>query len=901
VRTRPELRIDAADLRRWLDTTDSAQLVFAIGCHVGLVVAGYVTAISALYLLAAVTRLDWLARLARALALPPLRRLLDTALASSIVLGAVAGPVSASPAALMSTPPATAKVAMPGSPPSHTIEQVGPPGVPASPVTDVASPPAGLYAPEREHVVARSENFWSISRDRLAELFGRRPRNAEIAPYHRQMIERNRDRLLKRDNPNLILPDQVLVEPTFGAPPVETPAGDGAPSQESRPPDDVDSLHSDSAVGNAPGAGTTGSTQPPTVPALRDDGGTPDGDDDSTLARAWRITGFLAAATALATWVLQEARRRRSRRLRRSRAGQVFPPSDPTVAPTAAAVHANADPAAVGRLDAALRDLAHAPSSTAPSPQVLLRHPNGDIEVFLGEPVADAPAPWSARANGRVWALDAGSALSFDGGLPPPCPALVQLGTCEDGAELFADLEALGTLGLEGPPEAIRQVARAAVATLVVSPNAHLCRILTHGFDPLGLDGETGRLAIIDSLDALLGEVEATSRVVAAALDGRRIGSSFRLRVSAPEEGWEPAVAVVAGGSPTPEQAERLAALGRTGGRGVAVIRPTSDASWTLHAVEPAGWWRLDPLGIRVRPVALAEGELRELAAYLAEADTVPLDVDTAPSPPSVREIDGPADQGSEYRDRPWLAMVRLLGPVDVVDCDGSAPSDPGRALELLVWLATHRTSATRARALRALWADREVEPRILRNVITGARLLLRTTAGEPPNGQPWIPMGEDDLALHPLVVTDVDLIRDRVAYAKRLAPGAAASVLAGGLELLRGVPFEGRRWLWADEEFLSSKVAIEAVAMVTELATLRLKAGDVRGALEATDAGLRVIPLHDQLIELSMRAWMAVGDRNAALAVYESYERATAARGEEVAAEIADLRNQLLRAAATD
>jgi DNA-binding SARP family transcriptional activator len=899
-RALPELRIDAADFGRWLDTTDTAQVVVAIVCHLGLVVAGYVTAISALYLLADVTRLDWLRRLARALALPPLRRLLDAALASSIVLGTVAGPVRASPAASVGNPAATAEVVVPASPPSQTFEHVASLGVPASPVTDGASSPvAGLYAPEREHVVAPSEHFWSISRRRLAELFGRGPRNAEIAPYHRQMIERNRERLLERDNPDLILPDQVLIEPAVGTAPVETPPVGGSPDQESRPPDEVEALHSDGAAGEAPGAGAAAPTRPTAVPALRNNGGTPDTDDDrSTPARAWRVTGFLAA-TALATWVLQEARRRRSRRLRRSRAGQVFPPPDPTVAPTAAAVHANADPPAVGRLDAALRHLANAPCSPAPFPQVVLRHPNGDVEVFLADPVADAPTPWTARANGRVWALDAESTLSVDEGFPPPCPALVQLGTCEDGAELFADLEAFGTLGIDGPPEAVRQIARAVVAMLVVSPNAQLCRILTHGFDSLGLGDDVGRPAVVDSLDTLLDEAEGTSRVVAEAAVRRRVGSSFRLRASSPEEGWEPAIVVVAGGTPTERQDERLAALGGTGGRGVAVVRAASDAPWKLHAVEPAGWWRLDPLGVRMRPVALAEAELRDLAAYLAEADTAPVDVVPASTP--ARRVDVPPTGGSDYRDRPWLAMVRLLGAVDVVACDGTAPGDPGRALEFLVWLVTHRPTATRARALRALWADREVEARILRNVITGARLLLRNTAGEPPDGAPWIPMGEDHLALHPLVVTDVDLIRDRIAYARRLAPERAASVLAGGLGLLRGVPFEGRRWLWADEEFLSSNVAIEAVAMVTELATLRLKAGDVRGALEATDAGLRVIPLHDQLIELSMQAWITVGDRNAALAVYESYERATAARGEEVAAEIAELRNRLLRAATTD
>ena len=98
------------------------------------------------------------------------------------------------------------------------------------------------------------------------------------------------------------------------------------------------------------------------------------------------------------------------------------------------------------------------------------------------------------------------------------------------------------------------------------------------------------------------------------------------------------------------------------------------------------------------------------------------------------------------------------------------------------------------------------------------------------------------------------------------------------------------------DEDYLTSSMAAEAVAMATELATLRLRNGDIRGALAATDVGLHVIPLHDQLTELSIQAWMASGERRTAIAVYEAYERATAARGEAVAPEIARLRNELLR-----
>ncbi|MBW3642291.1 MAG: bacterial transcriptional activator domain-containing protein [Actinobacteria bacterium] len=468
-------------------------------------------------------------------------------------------------------------------------------------------------------------------------------------------------------------------------------------------------------------------------------------------------------------------------------------------------------------------------------------------------------------------------------------------------------MEALGTLGLEGSPEAVRQIARALAATVVVSPAAQLCRVLTYGFDPYGLD-EQARLRMIASptLDGLLDEAEATARPVADAVAEEQVGSSFRLRAVVPEEGWEPAVAIVAGAC-SPEQDRRLAALGAHGGQGAAVVKAGSAPRWTLETAEPVGWWRLNPLGILVRPGGIAAEELRELAAFLADADAeaVPVDVPalaTTTGAGSAPLPTVPRPSGPGYQERDWLVMVRLLGPVDIVNRDGvSEQGDRGQPLELLAWLATHRSASTRAGAMDALWSGRAIDPRTLRNVISAARLLLRNLAGDPPDGAQWIPFRQEGLDLHPLVVTDIDLLRDRMAYAKRIGAEEGASVLAQGLQLLRGVPFEGHQWLWADQEYLSSSTAAEAVAMATELTTLRLQGGDIRGALAATDVGLRVIPLHDQLTELSMQAWIASGERRTALSVYEAYERATAARGEAVCPEIARLRNELLRAVTTE
>ena len=748
---------------------------------------------------------------------------------------------------------------------------------------------ATTASPATTGMVARGDSIWAMAKKRLASVFHRRPTNARVAEYTDRMIAANRNRLVHRDDPDLIFPGQELVEPAMGPQTRRRPAPMG-PSPRRRLPASGPATTSPSIPAPSPPATTEERAQPPVEALAPAPGGVVSPSRSTAPSRpgaaaqhrdgattgppGWMAAaGGMTGATALASWALVMARRRRATHLRGFRAGEVFPPPDPTVGPMTVAVRANADVAGLDRLDAALRHLAGvAATPVTPRPQAMLRQPNGDVEVFLAEPIGAAVGPWTAKAAGAIWALAGDAVLPSELDSPSPCPALVQLGTCEDGAELYVDLEALGALGLDGGPEAVRQIARALTATVVVSPAAQLCRVLTYGFDPYGLAEQAPtRLVVADTLDPLLAEAESTARPIAQAVDQERAGSSFRLRAAVTDEGLEPAIVIVVGGSLSAEQEARLSALGAAGGRGVAVVRLGLDAPWTLEATEPVGWWRLNPLGLAVRPVGLAGQELQELAAFLADADAQPLPVDARAPLPSgdaaAPTSTAPAAIAEPYRERDWRLMVRLLGPVDIVSRDGksSERGDRSQPLELAAWLATHRGLSTRTGAKEALWAGRDIAPQTFSNVISGSRLLLVNLAGDPPGGGEWIPARKEGIELHPMVVTDVDLLAERVAYAKRVGAEGAGDALAGAMHLLRGVPLEGQPWLWADLEHTASRLAVQAVSVATDLATLRLQAGDIRGALDATDVGLRVIPSHDQLIELSIRAWMANGDRRTA------------------------------------
>lgn len=598
-----------------------------------------------------------------------------------------------------------------------------------------------------------------------------------------------------------------------------------------------------------------------------------------------------------------------------------MPPTDPTVAPVTAAVRAASDAAGVDRLQAALYHLAIVGDRRL-RPVVMLRHPDGRIDVQLFS-VAEPIPPWTATDR-LFWALDADAELPGVDPLVTPCPALVQLGVCDDGAELYVDLEAVGLLGLTGTAETVRQVARALSATLVVSPTARLCRVLTLGFDPYGLDEHVeDRFVVAKSVESLLHEAEMTAKDVVRGIEEADAGSSFRLRAVDSDSGWEPAVVVMAGTALAGDETARLENLAGDGGVGAAVVCAAAGvkAPWTLELVDPVGgWWQLNPLGQRVRPVQMAADELRELAAYLADADTEPVEApsetpghgttaDPEPAHRTAAAGAGPTtavEVGDEsvveapvYTEPEWLVMIRLFGPPGAVNRKGLVLGDAGRGapLEMLAWLVTHRDTATRTGAKEALWGGEDVKSRTVTNALNGARALLRDLADEP--SEEFIPGHVERLPLNAMVVSDYDLVADRLRFARRhLAryPQAAADALAGGLHLARGVPLDGVRWLWADDNHLSSNVAMVGSALATRLAELRLQAGQTDATIDATSVGLEVIPGNEELIRLRMQACIDSGDRRAAFNVYEKYEGVTAARGESVGPAIAALRNELLR-----
>ena len=145
----------------------------------------------------------------------------------------------------------------------------------------------------------------------------------------------------------------------------------------------------------------------------------------------------------------------------------------------------------------------------------------------------------------------------------------------------------------------------------------------------------------------------------------------------------------------------------------------------------------------------------------------------------------------------------------------------------------------------------------------------------EPPAGEEWLGRTLTDvLPLHDGVVADVDVVRHRLERARLQPPELAIETLRPAVELIRDLPFAGTGYLWPDAEGITSNLVLLATSAATELAGHYLSMGDVDGVFWATGHGLTVLPGHEELIALRMRAHARAGDLSGVRLEWESYER---------------------------
>lgn len=129
---------------------------------------------------------------------------------------------------------APAMQALPGdtgdAPRMQVLAEDGPPPPGMQPLPEVVDMPTGTEDPRpaapapqpaqpavAEHTVVSGDHLWSIAEAHLLRTLGDAPSEDRVAAYWQRLIEANRDRLVDRDNPDLILPGQQLVLPDVEA------------------------------------------------------------------------------------------------------------------------------------------------------------------------------------------------------------------------------------------------------------------------------------------------------------------------------------------------------------------------------------------------------------------------------------------------------------------------------------------------------------------------------------------------------------------------------------------------------------------------------------------------------------------------------------------------------------
>lgn len=204
------------DLTGWADAREPVATSVAIVRLVAEAAVWYVLALSALHAASSAVRLAGGHRLADALALPGARRLVQAGLGFGLAAASSVGgrdEVSAPDAVTMA--PAKAPLVT-----QTRVDERRGTATMRPHLADQVAPGVAQMAPvPTTWTVAAGDSFWSIAEELLADAWQRPPSDAEIDPFWRALVERNRGRLADPADPDLIHPGQV-----FEVPPLPSPA-----------------------------------------------------------------------------------------------------------------------------------------------------------------------------------------------------------------------------------------------------------------------------------------------------------------------------------------------------------------------------------------------------------------------------------------------------------------------------------------------------------------------------------------------------------------------------------------------------------------------------------------------------------------------------------------------------
>ncbi|MCP2335417.1 hypothetical protein [Actinomadura rupiterrae] len=599
-------------------------------------------------------------------------------------------------------------------------------------------------------------------------------------------------------------------------------------------------------------AGTSGAS----VPGPRHDG----------QARNVSWPQGVAAASLLAAGLLSALGRRRRTQMWHRAFGEMIVRPEGAAAVAEQALRVGADDQGARLLDLGLRMLSRALAAEGRAlPTVYAVHLGSEsMDLWIAPADPEPPAGWRAFDGGQVWRLRAADVS--DEGLADvlaPYPGLVSLGTNETG-RILVDLEAAhGLIAIRGD-DANRRAALAALALeLATNRWSDHMRITLVGFgQELGeglADVAPDRVRAVPTLSEALPELEARSEEVRQALAASGVDSVLTGRAKGVfGEAWMPHYLIMSD-APTEHEADRLVALARTGTRmaaGYLVPGDVQGATWTWD-VDAAGRLHAGVLGFEVDAQLVPEEQYRgvfELFRTASDLRSVPM-------------AEVPADDAAEPpREGRSSVDIRLLGPIEV---DAPGPMDDARrdlCTEVLVYLATHPNGVHPTVLGGAVW------PRGVSQAVRDACIArVSDWVGRDARGRPNLYHDERGrIRLGSEVRVDWSVFRWLI-WRSAAEPASETAYMSYALDLVRGPLLADRprgRYGWLAAEPLEYEAEARIVDVAHRLTVLRLDAGDIRGALDASRAGLRYAPRDEGLWRDLLRATRAGGDDQAVQSV---------------------------------
>lgn len=615
---------------------------------------------------------------------------------------------------------------------------------------------------------------------------------------------------------------------------------------------------------------------------------------DAAPAIAFGAGGLLVASGLLG--LLQ-----RTRRLRLSQAGEASRPAPPPLelVDIETVLRNGADSGRSIEIHRALDTLADrsiVPGEPVPVPEVI-RLGGDRVEVVQRGDDRDAPPPWAAGGPagvpGRSIVRLAGEHLpsrsaevdrsdgTDDAGAATPLSVMI-------GGGLLLNLEAVGVVAIDGPPEVAAGLVRSMVQELATGPARRSIDIRLSSWVP---GADLHDRVVSGPLDHLAADLGPWLEDVELALTAAGAVSAYALRASDGPAAVPGETVVFADAAdavhlePMLERARRAALplavvlTGDVDGAGIDPMARIALDGETLR-LEPYGFTaaanHLDiDLILGVQSLIDQAGRARmvvrpddEQATILpAEIATDPAHVETEETPEHdiVTELPPEGDEVTDQAtDDDVGILIRVLGPLQV---DNGPPeldeADPEVAV--LAFLATVGPSSL-DQIVEAVWpgGGRAEAERALDR--------LRTSLG-----QRLLDAGEGRYRVRS-VTTDLGAARRWLTQAGALSSERARTLQQLALSEVRGRPFAGapeRYWQWVADHRLA--IETQATTMLVDacfqLCDGAYEANDVHLAHWACDVGSLVDPLNETLVTRRVQLLQLQGDGHLANDVVAEWE----------------------------